>query len=272
MFLLNVLGAGRVGKTLAKALKIAGWEVGIIANRTIESSKNAVKFIGEGRPTTTNFEESPEGILLVCLPDDELKNLNTILKNWNLENLESIIHTSGAISSKIFDTITNLAKNVGKASLHPIKAFADPEKSLQTIEKTYFGIEGNEKGIQTALRIVDTLNGTPINIPSELKPLYHLSAVFASNFLVGLFWIADTLYSKCEIPKSASREIILNLMNSSLENLSKLEPQKALTGPVARQDWNIIKIERETLKNELPEFLLFFDEGIKLLKKLSGGI
>lgn len=43
MFLLNVLGAGRVGKTLAKTLKIAGWKIGIVANRTIESSKSAVK-------------------------------------------------------------------------------------------------------------------------------------------------------------------------------------------------------------------------------------
>ncbi|MDI3471933.1 MAG: hypothetical protein PWQ20_651 [Thermotogaceae bacterium] len=272
MFLLNVLGAGRVGKTLAKTLKIAGWKIGIVANRTIESSKSAVKFIGEGKPTTTNFAESPRGILLICLPDDELENLNTILKNWSLRGLESIIHTSGAISSRVFDKVTNLSKNIGKASLHPIRAFADPEKNFSKIEKTYFGIEGNEKGIQTALKIVDSLKGIPVNIPSELKPLYHLSAVFASNFLVGLFWIADVLYSRCEMPESVSKEIIISLMNSSLENLSELEPKKALTGPVARRDWNLIKSERETLKSEVPEFISFFDEGIKLLKKLSGGI
>ena len=269
---INILGAGRVGKSLAKALSMSGWKIRIIANRTMKSSTEAVKFIGAGKAVTIDSQQSPKGILLVCIPDDALKNLGVILKNWELENLSSIIHTSGAISSKIFDLILNLPKDVGKATLHPVKAFADPSKSFKDLKGVYFGIEGNPKGVHDALKIVKTLGGIPIEITSEQKFLYHLSAVFSSNFLVELFWIARLLQSKCGIPDSISKDMILKLMRGTIENLSKLSLQKALTGPVARGDWELIEKEHLTLNKTFPEFVAFFDEGIKLLERLSGGM
>jgi len=264
--LINVVGAGRVGKSLAKALKLKNWEIGIIANRSFENSKKAVKFIGGGRPTTTKSKESPEGILLICVPDDVLENLKEILKNWDLRNLTSIIHTSGALSSDVLDFAP---ENVGRASLHPVKAFANPLESFKSLRGVYFGIEGDEIGARDALKIVESLEGIPFNIKTTSKLLYHLSAAIASNFTVGLFWLAELLQNECGIPNNVSKKILLKLMEGTLENLSKLETQKALTGPVIRGDWKLIEREKEELQRVFPEFVDLFNENIKLLKRVS---
>lgn len=264
--LINIVGAGRVGKSLAKALRIKGWKIGLIANRSFKSSERAVKFIGEGKPTTTKSEEFPEGILLVCLPDDTLENLKEILENWKLENLTSIIHTSGALSSNILDFAP---RNVGRASLHPVKAFADPSEAFRNLKGTYFGVEGNDIGMRDALRIVESLEGIPFNIETRSKPLYHLSAVIVSNFTVGLFWLAELLQNECGISSAISKKILLKLMKGTLENLSRFEVKEALTGPVVRGDWKLIEMEKRELQKAFPEFIELFSENIKLLKKLS---
>ena len=67
---LDIIGAGKVGRSLARLWAQAGvFEIGCVVNQSIESSQAAVDFIGEGRPAERLSEIGPLDVLMISTSD-----------------------------------------------------------------------------------------------------------------------------------------------------------------------------------------------------------
>lgn len=72
--LINIIGAGRLGKTIARLIKVhqAGTIQGI-CNTTFKSAKNAIQFIGQGKPFLSIESLPPVDITIISTPDDQIE-------------------------------------------------------------------------------------------------------------------------------------------------------------------------------------------------------
>jgi predicted short-subunit dehydrogenase-like oxidoreductase (DUF2520 family) len=75
-----------------------------------------------------------------------------------------------------------------------------------------------------------------VAIDAQFKTIYHSAAVFACNYLVTLLDVAQQAYAKSGIPPEASLKLIEPLVRETVDNVFRLGPAEALTGPIARGD------------------------------------
>ena len=83
---------------------------------------------------------------------------------------------------------------------------------------------------------------------SDNKILYHLAGVYASNFLAGNLFVSEKMLMQNNIPEKMFFNILSSTINSTLNNVNKVGPAKALSGPVERGDIHTIKNHISTLK------------------------
>ncbi len=258
--IVNIVGLGKVSLSIARQIK-NNVEFGYLVSRDFEKAKAISKELG-GIPASYNDIFLLNDVVLFGLSDSILPNAK-ILVALKVKDITAI-HFSGFHASTIFP------KDWNPASMHPNCAVADEFTKFKDV---IFGLEGTEKGLSVANKIVEMLGGKSVVIPTEKKGLYHLAAVISSNFPIALAYLSSILYSELGITDELSRKIISKLLKSVSENLAKYEIPDALTGPVKRGDWNIVNMERELFEDILVKKQIcsenLYDEMINILRFIS---
>lgn len=246
MFTINIIGAGRLGKTIGKL--IATQRAGIIqgiCNQSLESSCCAVEFIGEGKAYDQISQLPPADITLITTPDDDIKVAAIHLSNSEmLKEGSFVIHCSGSLTSAELEPVK--AKPCYTASVHPMHSFANPAISVNTFANTYCAIEGEDSAVATATILFKKIGALTYAVNSDKKALYHAAGVIASNYLVTLCNQAKTCMESAGVEEKMAMKIITSLMQGTLTNLSTtLSPKNSLTGPIKRGDEKTIAKHKE---------------------------
>ncbi|HSE41424.1 MAG TPA: DUF2520 domain-containing protein [Acidobacteriota bacterium] len=250
------IGCGRVANTLAKACKIAGYEIGIVACRNLKNAEKAVQYIGAGEAGTDIVDAATLGTVhFVTTNDDALAEIVRTVDSDGPGSLQGhyFYHTSGSIASTIFEPLHQKGAEI--ASIHPLQVFADPDKALETLPGIYYAIEGTDRAMTWAIQLVDKLQGKLLLIPTARKPLYHAASVFAANYLVVLVHLAVSIMEEIGESPEDSYEAFLPLMVSALQNIEEFGTAAALTGPISRGDEKTIETHLKALE-ELPPGIL----------------
>lgn len=190
----------------------------------------------------------PEGIVLVfCVPDDRLE---AIAATWARAGLEArlptpsvALHTSGLHDASAIGPLRDCGAAVG--ACHPLVAIASPGNGR--FRGVTFGLDGDPEAVALASALVGLLGGRPCRIRPEARPLYHLGAVFGSNFLVACLSVAAELLagSAEALPDRDALAALLPLARSALDNLEREGLPDGMTGPFVRGD--IGTVERHLL-------------------------
>src|SRR5437870_9480329 len=70
---LAIIGAGRVGRTLGRGLREAGWKIGSVVTRSEASARRAVHFIGAGKAWAgLTRQVLLSQVILITTPDDQI--------------------------------------------------------------------------------------------------------------------------------------------------------------------------------------------------------
>src|SRR5258707_12890375 len=120
--------------------------------------------------------------------------------------------------------------------MHPLISISDKNGAGDWLSRTFFSLEGDAAAIRVGKRMVQDLAGRSFVIDARSKPLYHAAAVMASPNLTALFDVALEMLNSCGIAARRARQILLPLVQSTLENLVDQEPADALTGTFERGD------------------------------------
>jgi len=138
-------------------------------------------------------------------------------------------------------------KGCATGSLHIIRPF--PSKNIVDIKNSPASVETEDKRAKLFLmQLCRKLKLKPHIIASDEKVFHHLAAVHSSNFLVGnLFNAFSLISSKNNMPK----DILRQTTQSALNNVFKLSPAKALSGPIDRGDIYTIKKHLDALEAEI---------------------
>ena len=247
---INFIGAGHLGKTIGKLLvqhkigKIFG-----VVNRSHDSAKEAVCFMGQGT-AFSRLEELPEAdITFITTPDDLIESLCAQLVSvGHLKENSIVLHCSGALSSAVLSAAKS--KHCFLASVHPVRSFADPRSSVEHYRGTFCAIEGDPEATEKLKNMFEVIGSITCLIDNHKKAVYHAAGIFASNYVLTLSKIALNCLKEAGIPDDIAFELTVNLMSGTLNNLKETRsPEKALTGPLKRGDFKTVEKHIDALEN-----------------------
>jgi predicted short-subunit dehydrogenase-like oxidoreductase (DUF2520 family) len=250
----TIIGTGPVARSLGWALFRADYPISSVMGQYRTQVQNLRKVLhAETSGLSVQIISKDTKVFILAVSDDQIANVAKDLSQLKfLDKTYVAIHCSGALTADIMSPLR--IRNVKLLSFHPMMTFARDSRR-RSFRGVYIGIEGDSEAIPLGFRMAQDISAIPIEIPTEWKTTYHLSAVWASNFLVGLMSQALSLMQKVGYDSKTSWDILEPLIKGTLNNIKRLGIEKALTGPAQRGEINTIQRHLKQLATQHPELL-----------------
>lgn len=213
---IDIVGRGRLGTALARALADAGLQV--------------------GGPHGRGYDAAGAEVVLLCVPDREISAAaQAISPRTGL----LVGHTSGAT------TLDSLAPHEA-FSLHPLMTI--PRSGADFTGATAAVAGTTDVARRTATELAESLAMVAVTIPEDERGTYHAAGCVASNYLVTVLDFADRLAAQVGI----DREQLAPIVRASVDNWVRDGGAVALTGPVLRGDEATVDRHRAAIARHLP--------------------
>ena len=211
---LRIVGPGRAGLSLSRALDAAGWRV--------------LAPLGRGDDLTGAADGTD--LLVLATPDGVVGDVAAAI---DPVDTAVVAHMAGSLG------LAPLGPHRRRSSIHPLVALPDPDLGARRLRGAWFAVAGDPLG----RRVVDDLGGTAIDVADDDRAAYHAAACVASNHLVALLGSVQRIAATAGVPLEA----YLDLVRATVDNVEALGVDRALTGPAARGDWDTIERHRAVL-------------------------
>ncbi|WOQ69239.1 Rossmann-like and DUF2520 domain-containing protein [Microbacterium limosum] len=225
-----VVGAGRLGRPLARALSAAG--------STVTGP------FGRDQALDTRRVDA----VVLCVPDAAIADAASTVRASGFGGV--IVHTSGA---------TPLRGSGADAGLHPLQTFTGDEEpeAFAGVGCAIAGI--TPEALDAARALAEALGLRAFEVRDEQRAGYHAAASVASNYLVTLLDAAEQVAATAGLDGADARALLHPLVAATVANWASLGPSGALTGPVARGDDATVRRQRAAIESDAPHLLPLFD-------------
>ncbi len=245
---ITIIGKGRAGTSLAKALQISP-----NARLSAHISARLKKY-----PTIDSE------IIIIATKDDEIAAVSTKAIAVAPKNLRLIVHLAGSLPSTILPSLPS----VSRLTLHPIQTFTKPSGHL--LRGIYWMASSDDpSAIRWASQFTKGLGGNGVIVlPAKALPLYHAMTVFGSNFITLLFSGIEEMASSLGQNPKRMKAALRALAEQSLKNAIAKPAKSVLSGPISRKDFATIQKHQKALKLLDPRiqaiYKAFLDYGVTL--------
>ncbi len=221
----------------------------VVAASGREASRARVDRFLPGLRFVSEAEAAAAGsIVIIAVPDDAIVP-TCLAVAGSLRPGQSVVHVSGSAS---LETLAP-AREAGARTLsvHPLQSFPGVVVAIERLPGSAMAVTAwDEEGYELGERLARDAGGRPFRLPDDRKPLYHAAAVFCSNYLAAVEGIAERLFRASGIENPLP--LFAPLAEATLDNVLRLGPSVALTGPAARGDAGTVQRNLETLQAEAP--------------------
>jgi len=249
-----IIGAGKVGTAVGVLAVRAGYRVTAVAERDRRRAQEAAGRIGAEVPALSPHDAARRGeLVLLTVPDDAIEaTCDELVTARAFARGSLVAHCSGALSS---ECLAPARRELGchVASFHPLQSFPTVEVALASLPGSYCFGEGDEVALTALEALGAAIGARCVRIDTEHKALYHAAAVMACNYLTGLLDAALALAASARIERRTAWQALEPLIRATVENISKLGTEAALTGPIARGDSRTVTSQLALLDQSTPE-------------------
>ena len=244
--LVAVLGAGRLGSSLAIALDKAGYTVAAITSRQPThrewlNSHITTGIVVENVQTAVNVAN----IVFITGPDAYIEKICSGVK-WRSH--QAVIHCAGAMSLAPLDTARVAGAQTG--GFHPLQTFPTID-SYERLQDVSFAIESASPELLCWLRtLAEDLGGSAFQIESSQRAAYHASAVMACGLLSGLTGLSAEMWEPLGIERTEALRRLIPLLRATVDALDEKGLPHAITGPFVRGDIETITMHLEATANK----------------------
>lgn len=229
----TIIGHGSVGSALRDQFQKEGtlysvWDrkAGACEPPKIDSRGRELK---NARRTGPKFDNDLGDWIFLSVPDGALETVVQQLLELPCSWAQrTVVHLSGMLSPDLLRPLAE--KGAGTGSIHPLQTFSgvSSRKSLQGI---FYSLMGDPETIAAMAEWVTALRGKSTVVSQKQKEQLHLAAVFASNYMMALFHVADDL-----LENDIRFDVLEPILETTLHNALAKGPESALSGPVRRGD------------------------------------
>jgi predicted short-subunit dehydrogenase-like oxidoreductase (DUF2520 family) len=231
-----VIGAGRVGRTLATALDRLGIQVTLGARPGRSDERLPV--------TDPAAAAAGARLVLLCVQDDQLPTLITDLAaNGAFEAGQTVVHTAGVDGPGLLAPAA--AAGAVVVACHPVQSFTyDLDGNLARLPGTVWGVTGDSAGRRAGRELAELLGGRAMDVPESGRARYHAALVLAANGGAALAaTAADLLRAGGVIDPGA---LLGPLVHTSVDS-ALATGQAGLSGPWVRGDGRTVALHLEAL-------------------------
>ncbi|MES2563636.1 MAG: Rossmann-like and DUF2520 domain-containing protein [Pseudomonadota bacterium] len=263
MKILNVIGAGRVGRTLAALwANHSIFSIQGVLDATLEGAHAAVTFIGAGTAADEVRSMRAAHVWMLTTPDSRIRSACEALAACGvLRHGDVVFHCSGALGADELSAAAQLGAST--ASVHPLKTFADPAIARRTFAGTYCASEGDAGALDVLTPAFEAIGARVSRIEAQYKTLYHAASVIVCNDLVALIEAGLRCYEQAGLSRATSLAMIAPIVRDTIQNVLDLGTTRALTGPIARGDEDVVARQVEALSASQPQLAnIYRDLGV----------
>ena len=242
-----ILGAGKVGRALASALKKQRVPV------TLRPARKGV-------PTT----RIDANVIVLALRDRQLPPVAADLATSGVVPRNAVVvHNAGSLPAEVLEPLRGVC--AGIAQMHPMISFASL-KTFPTLARGHVHVKGEPEAEKRARSLAKKLGMTPRTFERLDTVGYHAAAGLVANGAAALAAIGVELLAVSGVPREVAPRMLGPLLRSVAENVEALGFPEALTGPVRRGDAGAIERQIALLGERLPDALpLFVASGLAQL-------
>jgi predicted short-subunit dehydrogenase-like oxidoreductase (DUF2520 family) len=264
---LSIVGAGRVGKALGRCLHELGWRVGVVVTRSTPTARAAVRAIGAGHPEDRlTCRILASDVVLVATPDSVIADVAADLAHLSGNEWRGkvVLHTSGALDSTALRALADAGAETG--SIHPMQTFSG--QNVPDLAGRVFGIDGSPVARKVARKMIRQIGGVAVRLSGANKAAYHAAGSFACAHVLALLETATRLLMAQGFTRRHAVRALLPLTRQTLDNLERIGPRAAWTGPLTRGDFSTVQRHADALSDFPPEY----PEAHKALLRLAATV
>ncbi len=250
---INIIGCGRAAGSLARLWNQAeSVAIGDVLNRSRESSDSAVRKVGTGRVAGAIEDMQAADYWLIGANDSQLLKLASDLADSRAD-LDSalVFHLAGRFG---LDVLAPLADSGAElAALHPVRSLTDAQITVDDFTGTACVAEGSSLALDLLKPLITSIGGTWLPVSAIDRGLYHASVSIVSNITKSVAWKAQKWQQKAGLPADTAAAVTHQLLQSTMEDLTRAGARQTITGPVVRGDTSTIEAHMEALRVSHPE-------------------
>jgi predicted short-subunit dehydrogenase-like oxidoreductase (DUF2520 family) len=231
-FAVYVIGGGKVGTALARALRAKG-----------ESARVTLRAARRGLPRTIDAD-----VVVLAVRDRDLPALAEALVGV-VGPRAVVVHVSGAVGSEALAPLRGAC--AGIAQMHPMISFAS-RRAAPSLLRGNVLVQGDRMATIRARRLARLLGMTPRTVPGIDAVAYHAAAGLVANGAAALAAVGAELLGKAGVARTVAAQMLGPLLRSVGDNVERLGFPEALTGPVRRGEAAAVEKHLTTLQDKLP--------------------
>ena len=239
-----ILGAGKVGLALARAIRANGGKAQVRAAR-------------KGLPA----RKIDVDLLILAVRDRDLLPLATQLAESGLVSRRTAcVHVAGALDAEALAPLRSVS--AGVAQMHPMISFASLTHAPR-LQGGHLHVKGDPVAEKRAKELARIL-GMRARTFERLDAVgYHAAAGLVANGAAALAALGAQMLVEAGVPEAIAPRMLGPLLQSVADNVAALGFPQSLTGPVRRGDPHSIARHLEILKARLPRAVpLFVESGL----------
>ena len=246
-----IIGAGKVGSGLARALRDVGINVTLRAQRKGLPSK----------PIDAPF-------VILAVRDRDLLPLAEQLRDAKLVGHRDVVvvHCAGALGPEPLAPLRST--HVAVAQMHPMISFASKDRT-PSLERGQLHVDGDARAVRVAKALGKALGMTPRTIKGLDRVLYHASAGLVANGAAALAAGGVDLLGRAGVDAKTAAKMLGPLLRSVADNVEAMGLPAALTGPVRRGDAAGVKRALDMMATAAPHLVPMYVAASKLQVPLA---
>lgn len=241
-FRVGVIGAGRVGPVIGRALQLVGHEIIGITRSSNSQRNDAVEAI-LGAAVIEPDEACRADLVVIAIPDDQIKPLvQGLAKLGCFRPGQVVMHTSGVHGINVLEAAQ--AAGALPIALHPAMTFTGTSLDVERLQMCPAAITATAVALPIASALAMEMGMEPCVVEEEDRTLYHAGLTHGANHLVTL---VNEALSILEAAGIENPELYIRpLLNAALDRALS-EGAHGLTGPVRRADTGTLKDHQKAL-------------------------
>lgn len=234
MSTVRIIGPGRAGCSLSAALAAKGWQVDGLLGPDDDPADAA---------TGTD-------VLVIATPDDEIAGVAAAVRP---HPGTVVMHLSGSLGLGV------LAPHLRRAALHPLVPLPNAQVgAARLVGGVTFAVAGDP----VARAMAESLGGRAVEVDDVDRARYHAAACIAANHVVALLGQVERVAGSVGL----DLDTFIGLTRAAVDDVARLGPRGALTGPAARADWATLARHRDALD---PAERAGYNAGVNLSVRLA---
>jgi len=274
----QLIGAGRAGRALARAMTAAGYRFTWVGSLHRETAGRLAEEIGcadygvgfEGFPLSSG-EEGVGGevnFIIIAVPDNWIAQVASEVAAAGVIGEGTIVtHLSGALGSDVLHAARSAGASV--MAFHPAQTLTPWSDPGSVFKGICADMEGDVDACRFGEQLARDLGARAVELRPEQRIVTHLAMTVGSNFTVAIVRMAEDIMKSAGIDHETIHAMLMPLFRQTAQNIGASGTGVALTGPIARGDSTVIRKHLTALAHMNDTYSAIYRAVARLIVQMS---